>query len=377
MKKILISFVGGRPLPNLQFVISYAPDKLYLISSKDSSGENGNKEKLINALPPLLQNEVVAYDVDPYDQEETYDVCLSLYNEIKYECYLTLQLSSEPTTMSIGAYRFANYLVDKGVKVNLYYSSRDGVIDIFNKKSIKISSKIGIDKYFSVYGWEVTFQKDNDQAKSKLCSIILEDINVSLTSLELFRSKNEGKGRRSIKIDSKQINSEQKGFFEKLVKNNWLIATKENDNSFVITYENNQADVLAGKWLEYLIFEKGNLIKENLGTIDEVARSVEDKNGKGELDFVATINGQLIIGSCKTGKDAVKANYFKELKARAESLGRGMCTSLLITTSSNKKSKEYSKWVSDYNVILTYAEDLTNLESKLKEAIKDQLRNRI
>ena len=51
MKKVLVSFVGGRPLPNIQYILHEKPDKLYLISSKDSAKNGGNKEKLINALP--------------------------------------------------------------------------------------------------------------------------------------------------------------------------------------------------------------------------------------------------------------------------------------------------------------------------------------
>lgn len=361
-KKILISFVGGRPLPNIQFILKEKPDKLYLISSVDSAGTRGNKEKLIDALPQEFKP-YKTFDVNPYAINETIEKCKEILSENSSD-EIILQLSSEPTTMALGAYKFV--LNNSNSNISLYYSSRDGIIDVL-QESIGLPKKIDISlkDYFKVYGWTIKINQMIDENFSKLVELFNNDILIAHSLLFKIRQNNKGKGKRTITIPKLEGNEfyllkqmEQRGF----VSN---VSDKPNV-SFIVTDE--QATFfIKGDWLEYLMYKTA---KEKL-SFDECAWNVEDVSQKGELDFVGILNGQLVIASCKT-ENSIKSEYLKELSARADQLGKGMCTKMFITSYCPSDISQYEKWSKEYNVSIVYGQNLKDLDIYLKKAIEDR-----
>ncbi len=368
MKKVLISFVGGRPLPNIQFILDEKPDALYLISSRDSAKAGGNKEKLINALPEKLKP-VETFDVNPYIKEETMSYCKEIIRRNQKD-EIILHLSSEPTTMSIGAFIFVSKKKKKR-NLKLCYSSRDGVIDVFNSTKDPQKLIINIDDYFKVYGWTVSKKKEFNQDYNKVLSLIIGNVEVAHRLLSKIRSNNKGKGKRTLKITplkEDELNLLYHFQSEGFVSN---IQPHAKGASFIINPPSDEY-IVTGNWLEYYVFKTARQINGS-DKFDDCAWSIEDGK-KGELDFAGVKNGQLIIASCKTEKN-IKSEYLKELSARANQLGKGMCSKLFITSSpppnDKTQAQKYERWEKDYQTKLVYGKDLVNLKDFLMEAIRD------
>ncbi len=179
MQKVIISFIGGRPLPNIQFILHHNFDYLYLISSADSAGPNGNKQKLLKALP-ASKRVTDTYDVPPYNIKATIEVCEKII-ALNPNSSFIIQIASEPTTMSIAAYQFVEKQLQNKVAISLLYSSRDGVVNIFDEQAMLQKIKINLRNYFKVYGWDVTCKNEENAKHLQVAQLLVENIEVAHT----------------------------------------------------------------------------------------------------------------------------------------------------------------------------------------------------
>lgn len=362
--KVVISFVGGRPLPNIQFILNEKPDRLYLISSKDSAGKDGNKEKLIHALPTELKP-YDSFDVNPYVMQETIEKCEQIFQENQANS-LIFQLSSEPTTMALAVYKFV--LQKNAPNISLYYSSRDGIIDTLEVESHPPQKiKISIQDYFKVYGWNIGMKQATNEQLSKLIELFLVDITV--THELLLKMRQNYKGNKSNIITIPSLNPAEFALLEKMYQAGFIVSISK-PLFFQIEIVQAKANLfIKGDWLEYFIYKTA----KNQNNFDECAWNVSDEQQVGELDFVGILNGQLVIASCKT-ENGIKVEFLKELSARADQLGKGMCTKLFVTTYCPNATAQYEKWAKEYHVSIIYGYDLKDMATKLKEAIGDRSR---
>ena len=74
MAVVLISLVGGRPVPNIMLAQHVRPDYHYLIVSRDSVGTGRDLEKTLAALPMAFAPKESRV-VEPYALQETFDAC--------------------------------------------------------------------------------------------------------------------------------------------------------------------------------------------------------------------------------------------------------------------------------------------------------------
>jgi hypothetical protein len=248
-KKVIISFVGGRPLPNIQFILNEKPNKLYLISSKDSAGIDGNKERLIHALP----NELKPYghfDVNPYVMQETIEKCEQIFQENPAN-RLIFQLSSEPTTMALAVYKFV--LQKNAPNISLYYSSRDGIIDVLEVTANPPQKiKISIQDYFKVYGWNIGMKQDTNETLSKLIEFFLNDI--AITHELLLKIRQNHKGKSNI-ITIPTLNNAELNLLEKMRQAGFIVNISK-PLFFRIEVVQAKANLfIKGDWLEYLVFQ--------------------------------------------------------------------------------------------------------------------------
>jgi hypothetical protein len=128
--------------------------------------------------------------------------------------------------------------------------------------------------------------------------------------------------------------------------------------------------------LEFYIYQVASQLKDAQGKplFDECGWRIKDKSGKGEIDFVGIIGGQIVIASCKT-EGELKRAWFEELHSKMEQLGKGMCSGLLISSASRKDKSEsdLDKWARERQIILVTAEYLLHLPNILKKvAIGDR-----
>ncbi|MBE9055267.1 MULTISPECIES: DUF1887 family protein [Sphaerospermopsis] len=175
MVRVLISLLGGRPVPNILTALHIKPDYIYMIVSKDSLSSGGSYDKAISALPKNLQpSEPLA--VRPYVLQDTIERCQEIAKNHSND-EIIINSASEPKTMTFGAYDFAKALNADGKKVDICYLSREGFIWAFRNTDKIESAKIGLQEYFASYGWDIRLKTLSDNYKFRnLVSLLTENM---------------------------------------------------------------------------------------------------------------------------------------------------------------------------------------------------------
>jgi len=369
MAKILISLIGGRPVPNILTALHLKPDCLYFVGSKDSWGEGGNHQKAVNALPENLKP-LDSYPVEPYKLQDTIDTCRKIIDNYFDDEEIVINSASEPKPMAFGAYDIAKDLRAKGWKIDLCYLSGAGLVWIFKGETERVA--IGINMYFTSYGWNVTQKNSNNKLKL-LSEIFVGQLPVYQSLLQSIRNGSQGKGKRTIRY-KKYLSDEEFELFQK-VERLGIVSNLYRDSDgirWTITTQEDGEILLGGDWLEHYVYQEASSLTDKRKPIfEECSWGVEDKTGKGEIDFVGIRGGQIVIASCKT-EDGIKRNWFEELHSKTEQLGKGMCSGLLISTVSKASRKEkelqkYSQWANERRVVLVFGDDIPKIGSILRK----------
>ena len=374
MAKVMISLLGGRPLPNVLAALHLKPDHHYVVVSEDALGEGGNYEKAIGALPKHLRPaEPLA--VKPYALVETAQQCRTVINTHPGDQIIIVS-ASEPKTMSFGAYDVAKELRTNKQNVDMCYVSREGLVWIFRGTDNVEPVSIGLEDYFASYGWSVTLKAQVDAKFQKLVSLLVSRLPISHHLLHILRSNDRGKGKRTIRYNER-LNDDEFSLLKEIenlqiVRN---VQRTDAETRWTIPGGEEAKFLLTGDWLEFYVYQTAAQLKTAQGAplFDECGWGVEDTSGKGEIDFVGIFSGQVIIASCKT-EDSIKRAWFEELHSRMEQLGRGMCSALLVSSVSKESRTEvdlekYRKWAEERQIVLVMAEDLPQLPKILEKIV--------
>ncbi len=326
---------------------------------------NGNYDKFKSALPSKLKLE--KYSVAPYKLQETFNKCKEIADRHCNDCIIVVS-ASEPKVMSFGAYDFVRKSRERGRNIDMCYLSREGLVWILRDEIEPV--KIDLKSYFLSYGWDVEMKQIEDERLEKLTSLLVGQIEISHSLLRELRSSDMGKGKRTNKSK---------------LRNNEFILLQEVEKLGIVsnlqcshdetkwTIDDSSARLLLkGDWLEFYVYQVATQLKDDQGKclFDECGWGIQDKSGKGEIDFAGIVGGQIVIASCKT-EGEIKRAWFEELHSKMEQLGRGMCSGLLVSSASRKdKSKdELDKWAKERQIILVTAEDLSRLSDILKKVV--------
>lgn len=380
MDKVMISLLGGRPVPNMLAILHLKPDRLYVVVSEDSLGTSGHYEDLVNALPSHLRPSEPC-GVKPYNVAETIEQCEAITNQHIHDQIVVVS-ASEPKTMGFGAYDVVKKLREQHRNVDMCYSSREGLVWVFQNGNGVEPVKIGLRDYFASYGWTINSKTAQvDPRFQELVKLLAHDLPTSHRLLCTLRSNNKGKGRRTITCDKRLDN----GDFSLLQEIEQLQIVSDvqqtfDRTKFTINSDEDAKFLLTGDWLEFYVHQIASQPSTSKGAplFDECGWGVEDTSHKGEIDFAAVCSGQMIIASCKT-EDSIKRTWFEELHSKMEQLGKGMCSALLVScvpksSRSEKDLENYEKWAEARQIVLVMAEDLPKLPSilkKIKEGDKD------
>jgi hypothetical protein len=361
MKKILVSFVGGRPLPNIQQVLSLKPDAVHFVVSKDSMGKNGNYEKLLAALPPGI--EPIPHEVAPYVMPETESACQAILTKYVDDEVL-FHLGSAPTTMSLAAYRVA-----QANNKTLIYSFPGGVMDIFNDTQRPVT--IALVDYFRAYGWKVSLQQDADEVQAAAAEWMARNIAELNSLLQQIRQENPS-ADKLIRLNA------QEGFYsllEKLAEYNVISRLNKLDgNMLEFSVPLVSLRFIMGIWLEIYVYQ----VARRLSVFDECAWDISDGERQGQLDFCGIFSGQLLIASCKVISNIIRTP-FDELVTRGKQLGSGMCTKVFVTNiiPSEQERKKTEKWCKEREIVPVFGDDLSNLGNVLEAQVKDPQYRRV
>ncbi len=369
MARIVISLLGGRPLPNVLSVLHLRPDRIYVVASQDSLGEGGSYEKMVNALPKHLRPSR-PYSVKPYNLQDTIRQCTVITNQHPEDEIIVVS-ASEPKIMSFGAYDVVKGLREQRENVEMCYVARDGLMWIFQSASDIESVRIGLQDYFSSYGWNVTSKPEPDERFKNLVKLLVQNLPIAHRLLHVLRSNDRGKGKRTISC-RKSLNDQE--FFLLLEIEQLQIVSNvqrtDSEAKWTINGDKEARFLLTGDWLEFVVYQ----LASQSGLFDECGWGVEDLSDKGEIDFAGIFGGQMVIASCKT-EDRIKRAWFEELHSKVEQLGKGMCSAMLISSVSRNGGdpgtlKKYEKWAQERQIVLVMAEDLPQLPAILRKIVE-------
>ena len=374
MAKVMISLLGGRPLPNVLAALHLKPDRYYIIVSEDALGERGNYEKAVGALPKHLKlTEPLV--VKPYAVVETAQQCRSVINQHP-EDQIIIVSASEPKTMSFGAYDVAKELRANKRNVDMCYVSREGLVWIFRKIDNVEPVSIRLKDYFASYGWNVTLKTQVDEKFREMVSLIVDRLPASHYLLHILRSRDRGKGKRTVRYNKRMDDDEFSVLKEieklQIVSN---VQRTHTETRWTIPGDEESKFLLTGDWLEFYVYQIAVKLEKTQGTplFDECGWGVKDKSNKGEIDFAGIFSGQVIIASCKT-ENSIKRAWFEELHSRMEQLGKGMCSALLVSSVSKESRtkadlEEYRRWAKERQIVFVMAEDLPQLPKILEKIV--------
>ncbi len=375
MAKIVISLLGGRPVPNILAALHIKPDCLYFVVSEDSLGEGSNYEKAVGALPTHLQPSAPC-PVKPYVLEETIQKCEEIAKQHEKD-QIIITSASEPKTMGFGAYDFARSFREKGRDVDMCYLSREGLIWVFRSVNNVEPVSITLKDYFASYGWNIVLRTDEASERfQKLVSLLTEKLPISHRLLCVLRSNDRGKGKRTIR-HNKSLDDTEFFVLEEIEKLGIVsnVNRTNTETSWTINSDEDARFLLTGDWLEFCIFRYaiGLAAYQSHPLFNECGWGVKDTTGKGEIDFAGIFGGQVIVVSCKT-EDSIKRTWFEELHSKAEQLGKGMCSALLVSSVSKssrteKDLQDYEKWANERQIVLVMAEDIPKMSDILRKIV--------
>lgn len=376
MAKVMVSLLGGRPVPNLLATLHLKPDHLYVVVSEDSLGTGGSYEKLVNALPNRLRPSQPC-SVKPYILAETIQQCEAIANQYQSD-HIIVVSASEPKIMGFGAYDVVNNLRAQGRDVDMCYLSREGLVWVFRDTNNVEPVRIGLKDYFGSYGWNVISKAEQvDTRFQKLVSLLVKHLPISHRLLCTLRSNDRGRGKRTTKYN-KRLNDEEFSILQEIEQLQIAISNiqrTDTETRWTINSDEDGRFLLTGDWLEFFVFQvaSGLTKAQKQPLFDECGWGVEDQSGKGEIDFAGIFGGQMIIASCKT-EDSIKRTWFEELHSKVEQLGKGMCSALLVSSVSKgsrteRDLEDYEKWAKERQIVLVMAEDLSQLPCILRKIV--------
>lgn len=374
MAKVMVSLLGGRPVPNMLATLHLKPDYLYVVVSEDSLGTGGNYEKLVNALPNHLRPSQPC-SVKPYVLTETIKRCEAIANQHQSDQIIVVS-ASEPKTMGFGAYDVVKNLRTQGRNVDMCYLSREGLVWVFRDTKNVEPVRIGLQDYFAGYGWNVTLKTEADKRFQDLVSLLIRHLPTSHRLLCTLRSNDRGKGKRTI-ICKTRLNDEEFSILQEIeqlqIVNN--VQRTDIETRWTINGDEDAKFLLTGDWLEFYVYQIASQLSTAQGAslFDECGWGVEDTSGKGEIDFAGIFGGQMIIVSCKT-EDSIKRIWFEELHSKVEQLGKGMCSALMVSSvpkssRTEKDLADYEKWAQERQIVLVMTEDLPQLPDILRKIV--------
>jgi hypothetical protein len=304
--------------------------------------------------------------VKPYILAETTQQCEAIARQHQNDKIIVVS-ASEPKTMGFGAYDFVKNLQAQGRDVDMCYLSREGLVWVFRNNVEPV--RIGLKDYFASYGWNVVpKQKQIDERFQKLVSLLFQHPPNSHNLLCTLRSNDRGRGKRTIKCKG-HLNDKEFSILQEIEQLQIVSNVQRTDTETRLTIHSDEDAkfLLTGDWLEFYVYQ----IASQLNSLfDECGWGVEDTSGKGEIDFAGIFSGQMVIASCKT-EDRIKRTWFEALHSKMDQLGKGMCSSLMVSSVPRDKKDvaDYEKWARERQIVLVMAEDLPQLPDILKKIV--------
>jgi hypothetical protein len=356
---ILISLVGGRPLPNVLINLNIEAAARYFVVSRDSAAPGGQLDDTAAALP-VDRRPSRNVTVDPYDLTKTHDACLELA-ALHPGTSTLLNVSCGSKPMAFGAYQAARELQAAGRVCDVCYLAGRDLLWIF-EPGRRLTLQLGLEEYFSAYGWKVHLHRQRrfPSWTDFATRLAARDPEILRFVQLLLASKNPAK-------DGAEHPALTGPLLDQLVSAGLITPLRSLNGA--PRYRLTDADArkfLDGGWLEDHVYDITEQTAGPGGTplFDEVGLAVEDIAGKGECDVAALRGGQLVLLETKSGK--LKSEHFRVLAEKATRLGGKMCSTVMVCGDSlsdlaPEDLANRQRWGNTHQVVFVSAEDVPRL----------------
>lgn len=260
MAKVLISLVGGRPLPNIIAALYFQPEYLYFIVSRDSRRSGGDYEKTIAALPQRLKSERDS-TVNPYSLQDTIDHCRAIIQKHK-EDEIIINATLGPKTMAFGAYEAAREFKQQGLNIEVCYLAPQGLVWVFREPHEPEPVKIGLKQYFNSYGWNVSC-KNHDVTDNFRNLVQFMVANLPMSFLTTFRKNSQGSGKKTHKCSTKEIGDDK--ILRQFEELGFISNVRRDDQNayWTINSSEDRELLIKGDWLEYYVYATASTLTDS------------------------------------------------------------------------------------------------------------------
>jgi len=380
----MVLLVGGRATPNVLGVMTYRPDAVEYIASRDESNRFEDTRAVLEGFPWLAANAPPRW-TDAFDAQAIRAACDEAVAAHPDATFI-FNVTCATKVMAIVAYEYARTHGWPAI-----------YIDTAHRRSIHLTEPISerrltlprLEEYLACYGRrpEQTFDLERlsvTQEQALAAARILASGGQPANQLlRMIRRWGQGSGRRVMRTKGEHpVSPEARQILDALVAQGliqhpldlpdghmqWEIACDEDFN------------YLCGTWLEAYVWDQANKCRDDKGQplFDDVRFSLEipSDGARKEIDVACMYQGQLLHCSCKTEANPFKTATLDELRAVSSLVGGRFCTRLFVTNafpppeSSTGSRREFERFLAqarDREIVVVTGDRLPAIGEELKQ----------
>ena len=336
---VMILLVGGRATPNVLGVLTYRPDAVEYVVSKDEPDRYDDTRAVLAGIPQLAAD-APPHWTNAFDVETIRAACAEAVAAHPGAEFI-FNVTCATKVMAITAYEYARTHGWPAIYINTA-----------NRCSIHLTGPVSehrlillqLEEYLACYGRrpEKTFDFERlsvtrDQAlmAARILTTGGQPANQLLT---IIRRWGQGSGARVVRTRGQHtVSTDVHEILDALVAQGLIRHPVELADGHMQWKIACDADFnyLCGTWLEVYVWDQANQCKDAKGQslFDDVCFSLEIPGdvARKEIDVACMYQGQLLHCSCKTQSNPFKTAALDELRAVSSLIGGRFCTRLFVT----------------------------------------------
>jgi len=309
-------------------------------------------------------------EVEANDLGANLKACEQIYQRHK-DKELVFNLTCGSKVMAIAAYEVARR--HAGVKAFYLDSANGRIVWLLGEEEASKPFRLSVEEYLTAYGRKPerkpVFEKltfSREQA-CRGAAILARGGSAARSLLERIRQK-QGSGRRAVDVETPQ----EHRFVAELAN---IGVLEEDEDTFWIR-SNEDWNFFKGNWLEAYVWSEAVKQKDEQGhsLFDEVEIGLEipSEAARKEIDVACLYQSQLLLCSCKAGRDPFSTSHLDELSALSNLIGGRFCSRVFITNSTfselhnSKRQGEFLAQAKQREIVVVAGEELTRIGAILK-----------
>lgn len=381
---VMVLLVGGRATPNVLGVLTYRPDTVEYVVSKDEPDKYDDTCAVLASIPQLAADAPPRW-TDAFDVEAIRAACAEAV-AAHPDADFIFNVTGATKVMAIVAYDYARAHGWPAIYINTA-----------NRRSIHLTGPtsehrlilLRLEEYLACYGRrpEKTFDFERlsvtrDQALMA-AQILATGGQPANHLLMMIRRWGQGSGTRVVRTRGRhRISKDIQEILDALAAQGLIHQPRELADGHM-QWEiacDDDFNYLCGTWLEAYVWDQANRCKDAKGQalFDDVCFGLEIPGdvARKEIDVACMYQGQLLHCSCKTQSNPFKTATLDELRALSSLVGGRFCTRLFVTNalpppeSSTGTRREFERFLAqarDREIVVVTGDRLPAIGEELKQ----------